>query len=493
MTKIAEATPQMLEALEALTAPKQAVQEAAGPVERRPLSDNAEGLLKWVQNRPEGERDPAIFYAACRLLDRGLDDLIPELKAAAQQTGQPDWEIDRALESARNRPRQIPGSEFEPVGVEHSRKGSQQAPQTPPSLTVTRASEIKPERQKFFRKIDGAGVIPLQSCTMFAGIGGEGKSSFALDQAARLSRGEIEGDLYGTPGSTVIFGPEDDWATAMVPRLMAAGADLSKILKVTAPMVTDYGTHERELKFPLDTRKLETVVTAHNVRLIIVDPISTSIEGDMNKVQDVRDALKELTGLAQRHELAVIVINHFRKSGASVADKLSGSHAFRDTVRSYLAFATDKNTGDRIVSQDKSNYSTSAGSWKFQLVNNLIEIEGEDEPAEIPSVEMLGASDVTVGALLEREMGFAEAEENRKEWESWLLELLEDEGGKLEVSEIKRLAGKALFTFKTIQNGRSKIRNPRVITTNTGYGRDKKHYWMIERLSPAEDFAESDE
>lgn len=348
-------------------------------------------------------------------------------------------------------------------------------------LKVTRASDIKPERQKWLYAPDGDGVIPLQTGTVFAGIGGEGKSSFAIHLAALLSRGELPGDMHGLRRATIIFGPEDDWATAMVPRLMAAGAELQRVFKVSAEVWTPYGAQEQELKFPLDIQHLDSAVTQTGAKLIVVDPISTSMTGDMNKVQDVRDALGALTALAQKHELAVIAINHFNKSAGSVASKMSGSHAIRDVVRSYLAFGTDEETGERIITQDKNNYGTGFGSWKFVLQNT--QVQTDDGPAEVPAVQMLGSSDVTVKDLIDREHGDPE-EDNRKDWESWLIELLTESGGSMEVKEIEKAANSVGFNFKRIQKDRSKIKNPRVETDRNGFGKGAKYIWKIEEVPP---------
>lgn len=347
-------------------------------------------------------------------------------------------------------------------------------------LKVTRASDIKPRRQQWLYKPDDEGIIPLQTGTVFAGMGGEGKSSFAIHLAALLSRGELPGDLMGHRGRTIIFGPEDDWHTAMVPRLMAAGADLDRIFKVTAETYTPYGMQERELKFPLDIFALESVVAQQQIKLVIVDPISTSMAGDMNKVQDVREALGALTALAQKYDLAVVAINHFNKSGTSVASRMSGSHAIRDVVRSYLAFGKDEESGERIITQDKSNYSTSNGSWKFVLQSTLVQTE--DGPTEVPTVQILGASDVTVKDLIERQSGDHE-DDNRKDWESWLIELLVEAGGSMEVKEIEKAAHSIGFNFKRIQKDRSKVRNPRIETDRNGFGKGAKYIWKIEELA----------
>lgn len=355
--------------------------------------------------------------------------------------------------------------------------GEPYIPPTGKRAKIVRASQIKPEKQTWFYKIGDEGVQPAKVCAMYGGIGGEGKSAFSLHLAALLSRGELEGDFYGQKHSTIVFGPEDDWSTVHVPRLIASGADLDYIYQVTAE--TDDGLYqgERELKFPLDTDLLEEAVKETGAKFIIVDPISSAMQGDMNKVQDVRTAIGGLDLLAKKYDLAVTLINHFKKGGTSLADKISGSHGFRDVVRSYLAFATDEESGERIITQDKNNYGTGFGSWKFALQST--QVQTEDGPTEVPAVQMLGTSEVTVRDLIDREHSGYE-EDDRKDWESWLIELLTEAGGSMEVKEIEKAANTIGFNFKRIQKDRSKVRNPHIETGRNGFGKGAKYIWQIE-------------
>jgi hypothetical protein len=341
------------------------------------------------------------------------------------------------------------------------------------------ASSIKPQKQKWFMRIDGEPALPLKTCSVFAGIGGEGKSSFATYAASLLSQGLLEGDLHGQAHATIVFGPEDDWSSVHLPRFTAAGADLDKIYRVFAEVWTEYGVQEQELVFPLNIQMLEDAVLQTGAKLIIVDPISVSMQGDMNKVQDVRHAVGALDALAKKHDLAVILINHFKKGGSSVSEKMSGSHGLRDVVRAYLAFGTDEETGERIITQDKNNYGTGRGSWKFALQSTLVDTP--DGPTEAPRVQLLGASDLTVNDLIDRENG--EPDEDRKDWEAWLIEVLTEAGGSMAVKDLEAAANKVGFKFKTMQNGRSKIRNPRVVTGRNGFGKDSVPFWAIEEES----------
>lgn len=399
--------------------------------------------------------------------NRSEEELTAEFKRRFDDGLTPD---ERLIQQGISEGYELRDKEFREAAQKH-RSGKDKRPK------IIKASQIKPEKLTWFYRINGEGVQPAKVCTMLGGIGGEGKSVFSTHLASLLSRGELEGDFYGQKHGTIVFGPEDDWSTVHVPRFIAAGADLDLIYQVTAE--TDDGLYqgERELKFPLDTELLEEAIIETGAKFIIVDPISSAMQGDMNKVQDVRTAIGGLDLLAKKYDLAVTLINHFKKGGTSLADKISGSHGFRDVVRSYLAFATDEESGERIITQDKNNYGTGFGSWKFALQST--QVQTEDGPTEVPAVQMLGTSEVTVRDLIDREHSGYE-EDDRKDWESWLIELLTEAGGSMEVKEIEKAANTIGFNFKRIQKDRSKVRNPHIETGRNGFGKGAKYIWQIE-------------
>lgn len=354
-------------------------------------------------------------------------------------------------------------------------------------LRITYAHQITPHRQRWLWAPEGQGVIPLGTGTIAAGAGGEGKSTFMLHVAAQLTRGTLPGDLEGQAHPVIVFGPEDDWPTVMVPRLIAAGADLERVAQVQAATVTEFHTAERELRFPLDLTLLREAVDETGARMVIVDPAPSLMDGDMNKVQEVRRAYEPLMALAQEKDLAVVLINHFGKGAGNVGAKLSGSHAWRDLTRSYLAFATDPETNERILTQDKNNYATGRGSWKFALES--VDVDTEDGPANVGAVRFLGASEVTVGDLINREPSDPGADlEDRNELDRWLIEVLTEAGGSMAVKDIKAAAREAGYEFKTLQNRRPKITRPRVTSGRNGFGKGSVPFWQIEEdpIDPGE-------
>lgn len=341
-------------------------------------------------------------------------------------------------------------------------------------IVVTRASKIKPRRQKWFWEHDGQGIVPQATTTVFAGKGGEGKTTFALSLAAQLTRGTLTGDLFGHPGEAIIIGPEDDWGSVMVPRLIAAGADLDKVLKLTVETVTDEHTGERTMSFPIDVAKLREVLEEYDVKLIIIDPAPSLMAGDTNKVQDVRRAYEPLIALAQEFELALILINHFGKGGGDVSAKLSGSHAWRDLTRSYLAFVTDPSTDERIMTQDKNNYGTSKGSYKFNLVSQVVDL-GDGESADVARVDFLGESDLTAQDVLDEPTGQAS---NLNEYQAFLVDYLTEKGER-PAQEVMVAAQEAGLDAEKLKKQRFRMKNPAINARRQGFGNGGAWLWSI--------------
>jgi hypothetical protein len=116
------------------------------------------------------------------------------------------------------------------------------APETVPTLTVvpngrrppgrqvmvTLASQIKPRPVRWL----WPDRIPAGALTLLAGREGIGKSLVGVHLAAQLTRGTLPGARYGKPSRVMFATSEDAWEFTMVPRLLAAGADLERVGRV---------------------------------------------------------------------------------------------------------------------------------------------------------------------------------------------------------------------------------------------------------------------
>jgi putative DNA primase/helicase len=209
---------------------------------------------------------------------------------------------------------------------------------------------------------------------MLGGIPGTGKTTISLSLAATLSRGGYWPD--GTPlsasGHVLIWSGEDDAADTLIPRLSAMGGDLDRIHIVSS--VTDpdgIRPFDPAQDMPALIAKAREV---GDVRMLIVDPVVTTVAGDSHKNAEVRRGLAPLVTFAQELRAVVPGITHFSKGtgGKEPLDRLTGSLAFGAAPR--LVFAASKKkdeagqeTDTRVFVRVKSNIGPDGGALTYTL------------------------------------------------------------------------------------------------------------------------------
>lgn len=318
-------------------------------------------------------------------------------------------------------------------------------------LWLTAASAIQSRRQRWL----WSGRVPVGTVTVFAGRGGEGKSTFALYLGAMANHGLLDGDFAGTPSPMLILSHEDDWGTVMKPRLVAAGADMDAAYRVAIRSTIDAVTSETIPALPLDIARIRQAVEETGARLVILDPLTSTMSGDPNKLADVRAGLNPLSALAQELDIAVVAIMHLRKGAGNVSDLVSGSHAFRDVARSMLVFATDDETGDRVVTLDKSNYSEERGtSFAFRLRSTTVATD-DGESSAVATVEFLGDTDLTAGDIFNR-VTDSDADD-RSETDRWLIGFMEDHGGIALANDIRKAAARDGMSWDSVKRSSRRI------------------------------------
>jgi hypothetical protein len=97
-------------------------------------------------------------------------------------------------------------------------------------LVVESFRDVMAERTRWL----WGGRVPLGTATLLVGREKLGKSTLAVELTARLSRGDLDGDLHGQHADSLIISYEDSASRTIKPRLMAAGADLSRVHRVLA-------------------------------------------------------------------------------------------------------------------------------------------------------------------------------------------------------------------------------------------------------------------
>jgi hypothetical protein len=241
--------------------------------------------------------------------------------------------------------------------------------------------------------------IPLGVPSLLAGKPKLGKSTLAYDLAAKVTTGTLDGDLMGEPGDVLVVTFEDLVAETVVPRLIAAGADLSRVrtIDVEHDGATDL------VSLPDDVRQIEEAAAARNVRLLIVDPLmaALTVGTDSHRDSQVRRVLAPLAKLAERNGLSVLTIMHLNKGqGADLIGRIGGSVAFTGAARSLLVFGADPADPDgedgsgRVLAQ-RGNLAKRAASLAYRIEGRLI--DGPDGPIETSRLVCLGESDALTG------------------------------------------------------------------------------------------------
>ena len=99
------------------------------------------------------------------------------------------------------------------------------------SIVLTRASDIDPEQVRWLWR-DEHRRVPCAEIVLTAGHGGVGKSTENMWLIAQLTRGTLPGRYHGRPRNCLIAATEDSWSRTVVPRLIAAGADRTRVYRV---------------------------------------------------------------------------------------------------------------------------------------------------------------------------------------------------------------------------------------------------------------------
>lgn len=234
-------------------------------------------------------------------------------------------------------------------------------------ITLTAASTIQLRAVRWLWD----GRIALGTLALIAGREGIGKSTFAYQTAADLTRGHLPGAYFGTPKGVIVAATEDSWEHTIGPRLVAAGADLERVYRVD---VRTAGGYTGSLSLPRDIEGMRKRILEVDAAMVLLDPLMSRLDASLNSHVDaeVRVALEPLVALADKTGAAVIGLIHLNKSTTSdPLTMIMGSRAFAAVARAVLFVATDpEDTEIRILGQPKNNLG------RTDLANLTFTIEG---------------------------------------------------------------------------------------------------------------------
>lgn len=215
------------------------------------------------------------------------------------------------------------------------------------------------------------GWLALGKMHLLAGAPGQGKTTIAIGFAATVTIGGRWPDgSRCDPGNVLIWSGEDDPADTLLPRLLAAGADRSRVYFVTGSRING------ELQAFDPARDMQALQAQAerigDVRLIVVDPVVSAVTGDSHKNTETRRALQPLVDFAASMNAALLGITHFSKGGqgGDPAQRVLGSVAFTAVARVVLVAAkvqSEDGTDRRILARGKSNIGPDDGGYEYSL------------------------------------------------------------------------------------------------------------------------------
>jgi len=239
------------------------------------------------------------------------------------------------------------------------------------------------------------GRIPLGCITILEGDPGVSKSTIAMTMAAHVTMGTMWPDGEVCPiGSVIVANAEDPEDSVVTPRLIAAGATLSKVHVI----VPSGGLFQ----IPENVPEITQLVKDEGVKLIVFDPLEAYLSMKVNTIgnKEIRHAFQSLEDLAKRTNCAVVIVRHLNKdAGKPAIYRGGGSIAVIAAARSSILVAEDPSDKDlKVMVRNKGNWAAPKPGLRYRTVEvKILSTEGEVTTTQI---KWEGDVKSTAGAIL---------------------------------------------------------------------------------------------
>lgn len=288
-----------------------------------------------------------------------------------------------------------------------------------------------------------------------AGMGDVGKDVFCCYVAACVTTGRDwpDGAKGCEPGLVGIISPEDEPENTIIPRLIAAGADLSKV----------------KIWTPSNPPKPADII---GLKLLIVSPLINLMDGqkEMNREQDAREFLALWQSAGKSVGCTVLGTAHYsKKSDAKVAQRILGASGMINFVRMVWSIQRDdEDPTVRLFMRLKANLTPDeVGGLKFTITH-----VGPWSQSIVAT--WCGTTDKTPDAVMSAVVS------QKKNAGKWLTEYLQRHGGMAEVNVIIEAAEKDGYSKDSMRQAQR--RDTRILAAKHGFGDKGRWWWKLSNL-----------
>ena len=295
------------------------------------------------------------------------------------------------------------------------------------------------------------------------------KSLLTLTLCAKISQGggELPHLNFIAGGKVLYVNTEDTVSDAFFPRLRAAGYNPDNFHLLD-------GINQR---FEYDHPDLENFVKVGSYDVVVFDILKDILKDgqDINNSKDVRAAINHLKRLAEKYNVAVIVLHHNNKSNsASGNGRVQGSNDWYSACRSVLELQKDKETGVVNVYHNKSNHAKEETGFAFSIEGVELGLDARGKMVKAPAIKFC----TMTKSREEMENEFAGKEENKQDKaESLILKCLQEAEGVGMWSQLLEQAVTAMgISNITYRRARKALQDKKFIRKGQA---DGKTYWYI--------------
>jgi len=328
----------------------------------------------------------------------------------------------------------------------------------PEELEVIRADQVKLE------KIDWLwpGRYALDKLGLLAGMPDRGKGLIFSDIISRVTRGATwpckEG--HGPLGDCILIQHEDDPGDTVVPRLIAAGADLQRVhiltmvKKVTGPTKRIFSLAD----LPMLCELLERL---EDPQFVGIDPLG-SYTGKINAAagNEVRSTLIPLVEMLKRFHVSGVGILHFNKK-VDVDNpvlRVADSIAFTAVARHTFVVTDDPENERHLLIKGKNNLAPDSKALSYHIETSHGGHDHRDGREIMAPRVAWGHEYVDISAVqaMQADSGGGSARNPRKEAKDFILRMVVV-GGTL-VAEIEEAAEGEGISKRTLHNAKRDLK-----------------------------------